>query len=160
MIEKYLGDSRTAVVRAAMVSLIRLNSEKYLSQIIEMLGDSRVGIVKVAQQLIIKYGVPDYNRIQEIFHSTEFEYVKIKCVAILLSAPKWQSLIYMLEALSCTMEDIRKLTIQAIDEWLFKFNKSFTEATMQQKETARQLIDFQGELLPPSVKKELLFVLR
>ena len=157
---KYLNDPRIAVVRATMSSLMRLDSKKFLPRIIEMLSDSRIGVVKTAQHLIMKYGVADYTRIQEIFFSTEYNHVKIKCANILFSAPKWQSLIYMLEALACEMEDVRKLTIQAVNDWLIKFNKSFAKATSQQKETAHNLIYSHGEHLSAPIKRELQFMLK
>ena len=160
IIEKFLCDSRIAVTRASMISLMRLDNEKYSSQIIDMLSDARIGVVKTAQQLIIKYDIADYKRIKEIFNSTPFEYSKIKCAAILFSASKWQSLIYMLEALACETDDIRKLAIQAINVWLFNFNKSFIAVTAQQKERACQLIRCQGEHIPTAIKRELLFILK
>jgi len=158
--EKYLGDPRVAVVRATIITLMRLDSKRFLPRIIEMLSDSRIGVVKTAQHLIMKYGVADYTRIQEIFFNTKYNHVKIKCANILFSAPKWQSLIYMLEALACEMEDVQKLTIQAINDWLVKFNKSFAEATSQQKETAHNLICSHGEHLSDPTKRELQFILR
>lgn len=160
IIEKYLSDFRIAAVRAAMAALMRLDNKKYCIQILEMLGDSRAGIVKTAQQLIIKYGVADYKRIQEIFKVTPFEHAKIKCAAILFSAPKWQSLIYMLESLPCEIESVRRLTMQSINVWLFRFNKSFREATIQQKETVRQLMNSYHEHLSAPTKQALLFALK
>ena len=160
IIEGYLRDERTAVVQTAVVALMSLNSEKYLCAIIEMLGDCRMGVVKTTHKLLVKHGIVDYTRIQEIFLSTMFEYGKIQCAVILFSASKWQSLIYMLEALPCETESIRKLAIQYINRWLFRFNQSFVAATVQQKETIYQLIYLQGELLPPALKRNLLFVLK
>jgi hypothetical protein len=160
IIDKYLNDSRISVVRASIVALMRLDNERIQTKIIEMLGDSRIGVVKTSQQMIVKYGVMDYKRIQEIFQSTHFEYSKIKCAAILFAAPKWQSLIYMLESLSCEMESVQKMALQSINEWLFKFNKSFVKVTIQQQETINHLIASYDEYLPASMKRELLFVIK
>lgn len=160
IVEKYLDDTQIAVVRATMISLMRLDSRNFSPHIIEMLSDARMGVVKTAQHLIVKYGVADYKRIYEMFFSTDYNHVKIRCATILFGAPKWQSIIYMLLALDCEMEDVQKSTIKAIDKWLLKFNKSFTEPTSQQKEIAYNLVSSYDEYLTASVKKELLFILR
>lgn len=133
---KYLCDSRTSVVRSAMVCLMRLDKAKYSDVIAEMLDDSRVGIAKTAQQLIIKNGLVNYNRIYQIFHNTILEHTKIKCATILFSASKWQCIIYMLEALSCNEEIIRELALWSIKKWLSRFNRSFVQITERQKNFA------------------------
>jgi len=159
-IEIYIGDNRIAVVRAALVSLMGLDAEKYKDIVLEMLKDSRIGIVKTAQQLILKYDIQDYGLIKETFWNTPYEYTKIKCAAILFSASKWNSLIYMLEALSCNIESVQRLTFQAIRKWLFNFNRSYVQISAQQRESIDGLINGLNNKLPDSMKRELLFVLR
>ena len=159
-IEPYIADKSIAVARAALVSLMRLDAEKYKGVALEMLKDSRVGIVKTAQQLILKYGIQDYALIQKIFRDTPYEYTKIKCAAILFSASKWERLIYMLEALSCDAESVQSLAFQAIMKWLSGFNLSYVQANVQQRESIEALIEGLNNKLPDSMKKELLFLLR
>ena len=96
-IEGYLKSPLIAVVRAAMTSVMRLNSAKYESEIVEFLTDERAGIVKTARNLILKAGSPDYARIVQIFKTTQYEKTKQKCFSILMTASKWQRLIYILD---------------------------------------------------------------
>lgn len=158
--ERYLGDERMMVVRSVLTALMSLDADKYASTTHNMLGEDRIGIVKTAQQLIMKYNVPDYDEIRNIFWSTPYEYTKIKCAAILFSASKWQRLVYMLEVLSCDSESLQRLARQAIQGWLSNFNKFFAQANMQQKEMIQGLLEKQNDKLADSIKKELLFVLR
>lgn len=159
-IESYISDNRIAVVRAALVSLMRLDSEKYKAIILEMLKDKRIGVVKTAQQLILKYQIHDYDFIKKILIDTPYEYTKIKCTAILFSASKWNSLIFMLEAISCDSENVRCLAYQAIEKWIFTFNRSYVQVSLQQKESIKLLIQNLNDLLSDSTKRELLFVLK
>jgi HEAT repeat protein len=159
IIEGYLNDRRIAVVRAVLISLMRLNSEKYKTLIIEKLTDHRIGVIKTAQKLILKYHVQDYSRIYEIFCDTPYEYTKLKCGAILFKASKWESLTYMLEALSAEEESIRKFALHSIQRWIFAFNRSFIQASKQQKEKIQILVEKQNEKLSNSLIKELLFLL-
>jgi len=159
-IERYIRDNRIAVVRAALVSLMRLDSDKYKAVILEMLNDKRIGVVKTAQQLISKYQIQDYDFIKKVFVDTPYEYTKIKCAAILFSASKWNSLIYMLEAISCESEIVRRLAYQAIEKWIFTFNRSYVQVSLQQKESIKRLIQNLNDLLSDSTKRELLFALK
>ncbi len=159
-IESYISDSRIAVVRAALVSLMRLDSDKYKAIILEMLKDKRIGVVKTAQQLILKYQIQDYDFIKKVFVDTPYEYTKIKCAAILFSASKWNSLIFMLEALSCDSEIVRRFAYQTIEKWIFTFNRSYVQVSLQQKESIKLLIQNLNDLLSDSTKRELLFVLK
>lgn len=159
IIENYLNDKRAAIVRAALISLMKLKSEKYKTLITEKLMDNRIGVVKTAQKLFIKYNVADYNKVFEIFKEASYEYTKIKCTAILFKASKWERLIYMLEVLSSTEESVVKLSLQFIQSWIFGFNRSYIQASSQQKDKIQMLIELQKEKLSSNLARELLFLL-
>ncbi|MDR1000555.1 MAG: HEAT repeat domain-containing protein [Clostridiales bacterium] len=156
-VEGYLGDARVGVVKAAMASLMRLDSEKYCQVVTEMLDDSRAGIVKTARNLILKSVRLDYDRVWEIFENTIFEHTRLKCLSILFNASKWSRLTYMLKALKRDEETIRAVGLASINSWLAAFNNSFTLPSKQQGDKLRQLIGDLKGILPPSVEKELLF---
>lgn len=159
IIEEYLDDSRIAIVRATLVSLMRLNSEKYKALLTDMLTDSRIGVIKTAQKLILKYNAQNFSRTFEIFRGTPYEYTRVKCAAILFKASKWERLIYMLEALSAEEESMQKLAFQSIQGWLLVFNRSFVQVSKQQKDQIRILIEKQKEKLSANLIRELLFLL-
>lgn len=159
IIEGYVNDSCTSIVQAVLVSLMWLNSEKYKELLIVMLTDSRNGVVKTAQRLILKYNFPNYSRTFEIFRDTPYEYTKIKCTAILFKAPKWERLIYMLEALSVDEERIRLLALQSIRQWILTFNRSYSQISDYQKDRIKKLIENQKKRLSNNDIKELMFLL-
>jgi hypothetical protein len=158
-ISDYLNDARAEVIKATIISLMRLDNEKYSPTITEMLDDCRAGVVKTARNLILKNGQPDYERVKEIFSETKFINTKLKCMDILFAAPKWPRLIYMLETMHESEEAIREKALDAIKCWLFRFNRSYTLPSEIQVNIIRQLIHELNEVLLPDIQKELLFTL-
>jgi hypothetical protein len=159
IISKYLNDVRISIVKSTMVSLMRLDSDKYNHIITEMLNDARAGVVKIARNLVMKTSLPDYEKVKIIFTTTTYKHTKFKCLDILFAAPKWLSIIYMLEAVLCDDEQIREKSFVAINRWLFGFNRSFALPSEKQAETMRKIIDESKEILPTNIQKELLFAL-
>ena len=160
VIEKYLCDVRPAVVRAAMVSLMKLESERYSAAVTEMLGDTRSGVRKTARTLVVKCATANFERIREILHESPVEGVKVSCAAVLYTASKWQRLIYMLELLPYEMKSVRNLALTGINRWVFNFNKSFETANARQKEALLKLINAHKEQLGGPVAKNLLFFVK
>lgn len=159
MIEPYLFNDCTAIVRAAMVSLMKLDAQRYRYTIVEMLMSEKEGIIKTAKTLIEKYRVQDFPRILEIYEATKDENTKIKCAALLFTASKWQRLIYMLVVLRCENKRIQFLAIDYISRWLNSYNKSFIKATQEQKNMVFELVNEQANILGVSMKKQILFLL-
>lgn len=159
-IERYMDAHSIAVVRSTLVSLMRLDDIKYSGIVLDALNDSRIGIVKTAQQLILKYRIQDYDQIHKVFWNTPYEYTKIKCATILFTDSKWNSLIYMLEMLSCNTGRVQILAHQALLNWQVNFNRSFVQVSIKQKESIQLLLKNENNRLSDSVKRELLFVLQ
>lgn len=159
-IEIYLQSDKISVVRAAMTALMRLDSTKYTSQITEFLNDEHAGIVKNACNLIIKYALPDYERVMEIFRATSFENTKLKCLRILLTAGKWQRLIFILEVLEHSKGDIAEKAEDAINRWILSFNRSYIQATPSQITAIQEIIERLDSRIPKPLKKQILFLIR
>ena len=138
---------------------MKLDGENYSNTITEMLNDARAGVVKTVQNLIMKTSLPDYDKVREIFVTTEYKHSKLKCLDILFSASKWSSIIYMLEAVSYDDEQIREKSLTAINRWLFGFNRSFALPNEKQTDTIKKLIDSVRETLPLKIQEKILFSL-
>lgn len=158
-LENYLHDKSIAIVSAAMISLMRLNSSQYLPAVVDMLADQRAGVVKTAQRLILKYKIFQYERILDIFWSTPYGDTKRKCVTLLFTAGKWERLLYMLVVLSCDSKELDALVLQNIQRWLFCFNRSYAPIGEGQKARLTALLSRLEGQLPSSMKRELLFCL-
>lgn len=160
VIEKYLNDNQIAVVRAAITALMRLSGEKYAAAIIEFLADDRIGIVKTARNLIIKSGCSDYKRVMDIFRSTPYENTKQKCFSTLLTASKWQRLIFILDVLETGGKEIMESAMAALERWILSYNHSFVMANKAQTEQISDSIKRLRSKLPERMKSQLLFLLQ
>ncbi|NLK95767.1 MAG: hypothetical protein GX275_11390 [Clostridiales bacterium] len=160
IIEPYLYIDNVSIVRASMITLMRLNSEKYKTTITEMLLSVNKSILKTATVLIEKYSVENFERIFEIYERTNYENNKIKCVKLLFRASKWQRLIYMLITIKSEYDSVKLLSIKGIDSWIMSFNSSFTRPTNKERLTIIKLINEEKSILDVRVKNQLLFLSR
>jgi hypothetical protein len=159
-IERYMKSDVVSVVRAAMAAVMRLDGERYAVAITGFLADDRVGIVKTARNLIIKTSLPDYARVMGIFRNTPYENTKQKCFSILLTASKWQRLIYTLDVLENSVGDMTEKVEDAVDRWIGSYNRSYAVATPVQIETIAESIKRLNGKLSVRTQKQLLFLLR
>jgi hypothetical protein len=159
-IESYLKSDVIAVVRATMTAVMRLDGEKYAAKITEFLADNRISIVKTARNLIIKSTSPDYSKVMGIFRDTSYENTKQKCFLILLTASKWQRLIYILDVLENNVGDMTKKAEDAINRWIGSYNCSYVVATPAQIEAIAESIRRLGGRLSAKTGRQLLFLLQ
>lgn len=159
-IERYLNDCNIMIIRASMISLMRLNAEKYISNMTEMLLSEYPGIVKTAAMLLKKYRNYDFKRVFEIYQTTVYKNTKIKCASILFLAPKWQCLIYTLLLIDTKHEKLHDLCYIQMCQWINSFNRSFQTATEEEKNMIQELIKVQKDYLNPQIQKQLLFLVK
>ena len=159
-IENYLKSDVVSVVRAAMTTLMRLDGERYAATITEFLTDDRAGLVKTARNLIIKTSLPDYARVTEIFRNTPYENTKQKCFSILLTASKWQRLIYILDVMESGVGDMANKVENAMNRWIGSYIRSYAVASSAQIEKIDESIKRLNSKLSERTQKQLLFLLR
>ncbi|MBE6754018.1 MAG: hypothetical protein E7559_06700 [Ruminococcaceae bacterium] len=158
LLEPYLGSRQPAVVKAAMCALMALDSRKYSDVITEQLLSPMQGATKTAAQLLRKYHCCDYERILEIYRSSDSAITQRRCAALLLTAPKWQGLLYTLTIMDDEDEELRNICHCSISSWAANFNKSYTKPTAAQAAQIEALLK-NARHLPEKVKKEILFLL-
>jgi HEAT repeat protein len=159
-IENYLRSKQPSVVRAALTAMMRLNSAKYTASTINFLADSREGVVKTARNLLLKTTVPDYGRVLEIFRATQYPNTKQKCFSILLTASKWQRLVFILEALESGDSSLRESAKFALNKWIGSYNRSYAVAAPAQIEEIRKRIERLRRVLTDETQRQLLFLCR
>lgn len=158
LLEGYLQDARSAIVRAAMVGLMRLDCNTYALAIMELLADERSGVVKTAQRLLRKNGVPDFARLWEIMEAVPSERTKLTCLPLLETDAKWSRLIWLLRALRIDSALLRVQVLSSLERWAEQFNRSFALASRRQEEEIRALLAENTEHLPPGLMKRLRFL--
>lgn len=158
LIMNYLADNRISVIRAAMMSLMHLDSQSFLSRITEMLSSDYVGIVKTTALLLRKYGGYDFERVFEIQESSSYEATKIKCASLLFLASKWKSLIYILMLVGSGYEILENVCQFQINKWIVSYNRSYQVVSEKESQTIKALVSAKKRFLKPQVEKQLLFL--
>jgi len=159
-IEKYLYCDKVSVIRAAMISLMRLDAPRHGRVILELLLSEQTGIVKTARSLIQKYTAYDYPRIYEIYQNTPYENTKLKCIALLFSAGKWERVIYILRILSDGNPRLEALSQSELYKWYDSYNRSYVVATEEQKAITQDLLDRNKDRLSAKLRCQLLFLMK
>ncbi len=159
ILRPYIDQERERVVRAAMRSLMRLAPERFGTLMAKLLGDSRKGVAKEAYMLLSAGRFTGLaEEIYQLFTDTTSGYIQKKCALLLFRCPKWEAVIYMLEALSSSDEEIREYALMNIEGWTAGFNRSFSAATAGQSQRIKELISRQENLLGPKRVQSLLFL--
>lgn len=160
IIEPYLKNSKTAVVRAAMISLMHLDSEKYITLITEMLYSEHSSIVNTAFMLLKKYKDYDYKKILEAYQEIDYENAKIKCALLLFQASKWKTLLYILTIIGSNYEKLEAICQAQLSRWLLLYNNSFQSLSKKDSEEIKILINIKKPFLTSKIEKELIFLLK
>lgn len=160
VIEPYLKNNKISIVRAAMISLMYLNSEKYITLITEMLNSDSQNIVNTAFILLKKYKDYDYKKILATYQKADYENTKIKCALLLFQASKWKTLLYILTIIGNNYEKLETICQAQINRWLLSYNKSFQSLSKEDSEQIKILMNIKKVFLKPKVREELMFLLR
>lgn len=160
IIEPYLKNNKISIVRAAMISLMYLNSENYITLITEMLNSDYQNIVNTAFILLKKYKDYDYKKILSIHQKTDYENTKIKCALLLFHTSKWKALLYTLTIIGSSYEKLEAICQSQINRWLLSYNKSFQSLSKEDSEQIKILMNIKKAFLKTKVKEELIFLLK
>jgi len=137
---------------------MRLHSEKYAAIITGFLSDDRRGLVRTARNLIVKTVAPDYAIVTEIFRATPYVNTKQKCFSVLLTASKWQRLLFILDALEIGGDEMIEAAKIALERWMGAYNRSFIKVTPAQAQKIRESIERLGGRLSARTQRQLLFL--
>jgi hypothetical protein len=137
-----MNEQNIRLVRAVMVSLSRLNYEKYREFFIDKLKDERAGISKQAKKILSeRIDSSDGELIYKINKEAVYRHVLINTVSLLFNLSKWDNIRYILEFQSSDDEKMRSLAEYNFMKWEVAFNKSFNKPTKRQKELINEAIE-------------------
>ncbi|MBP3666846.1 MAG: hypothetical protein J6K29_07320 [Clostridia bacterium] len=141
----YLTHSRTAVVSAAMTTLLRLTPHEAMGSVAatltEALLDPRAGVVKTAALLLYKLGCPDGVRVTEIMGETTSELTRVRCLSVLSRAGKWRRLIAILTALTLGGDHLTRKANAMLGRWIVTCNSSFAKPTAVEAAEVGRLLE-------------------
>ena len=157
-IDHYLDCGSPSRVKAAIYTCSKLCIEKYRLNIINKISDNQPGVSKGAYKLVKEY-VLDYEEIYELYCEVHYEHSRKRYASILMDAPKWQRLIYILRLLPDKNEMIVQIAQLNLNRWIWNFSKSYTAPTKEQISKITTLIEVSEQYITENVWAELEFVL-
>jgi hypothetical protein len=155
-IENYMNEENINLLRAVMLSLARLNFEKYREFFIGKLKDERAGISKQAKKILSeRIDSSDGELIYKINKEAAQRHVLINTASLLFNLSKWDNIRYILEFQNSDDEEIRNLAEYNFMKWQVAFNRSFNKPTQRQKELINETTEKYGKFVN---RKDIEFV--
>lgn len=130
-----LDQHKITLTRKIMKTLSELNFKMFLEELYDRLNDKRLGISSEARRILIENkNEVEYDRIFEIYEKAKSDSVVKNAVMVLLGAPKWIRLRYILLFNESNNKEILTLTNNARQHWIDTFNCAYTEPTKSEKD--------------------------
>ena len=159
-ITPFLCNPRISVSCAAMIALMRLDAETYVSCITNLLQSEHRKIVKTATLLLKKNRLYDCETIFAIQNQTSYEYTKIKCATLLFLCGKWKSLIYALAMLGHGYENLDTCCLNKIHQWILHYNRSYAVLSELEKQKILTLLHDKQNFLSTGLIQHILFLVK
>ncbi len=136
--EPYLISGKADETKAAIISLCRLDPDKYAPSAVRFLDSELGGVSKAAYKVLLFLDNYDKDAVFRITAKTERPITKKYGVMLLSKGNKWQSLVYLLSLLGIDVE-LDRLCLLRLAEWNKGFNRSYAALTDDKKETIIKL---------------------
>jgi hypothetical protein len=147
--------------RAAIKALAKLNGGAHIDVFIESLKDevphvSRQALKALANRTASVTG----ERVWDLFRSATHAHVKRNALSLIEKLGKWDSIYYLVRAVSDSEEGIAGMSRFGIRRWLTRFNRSFLSPTPEQFARLRNAIEECGSLVDKKTQEQLWFSMR
>ncbi len=95
-----------------------------------------------------------------MFDRSEELHVKRSVLALLARLSKWRRLPYLLRAARAEPPEIAHTAIDRLRDWVYRFNRDFTQPGDDAKRACRRELESAGDRLPADLRRSLEFLLR
>lgn len=161
IILRFLNHNRTKVRRAAVKALVKLDLASHEQLLISLVSDQNQGVSKEAA--IALKGQIKAGSIEDVHHLLKEEfprYVRKNAANILCSLGRWDAISYILEITTSEDEEISLVGKLALEHWITKFNRGFTQPSAAQKERLKIALSKHGQRLKEDTRKWFEFILQ
>jgi len=161
LIAPFLDRTRPRLRRSALRALARLDAERAISAAIAGLADAAPS-VRLAAVGILATNVSrvDFDSVSDRIRSLSDPKVRGHVLRVLLHAPKWEALMFLLGALTDPDAGVRTLAAALVDRWIGDFNRSQTQPSVQQLQRIDALLDSLASRIPEETAKLLRFSIK
>jgi HEAT repeat protein len=161
LILPYASHGVSKVRRAALRSLGRLQTGGFADLFVHYLSDESAAVSREAMKALAKRThLLEGERIWHVFGNTARIHSRRNALFLIARLTKWESIRYLIEALSTEDLELRELANKYVRRWQSQFNRSFTTPTAGQVKGLLRSMSLCGAFVEPSVKELLEFSIR
>jgi hypothetical protein len=144
--------------RAALRALGRLDAERVMTSSMTALADPAPSVRNAAAGILARNSTRvHFDRVHERIRGLADPAARRALLRLLASAPKWDAIAFLLEALADPDEGVRARAVRLLERWIATFNSSHTQPTPAQLARLRALVDTAADSLPDAVVRMLRF---
>lgn len=156
LIGPFACDGDPKLRRAAVRGLARLGAPRFVDVLKESLADAHSRVSREAARGLSKVphlleGVP----IWQLLQNTSFPHVRRNALFLIAQLTKWESIGYLIEALSSADERVVRNAEMYVQRWYRRFNVTFTQPSDVQKTRIVQALAKGGDRLNWRLREQL-----
>jgi HEAT repeat protein len=141
LIVNFLQHQIAKIRKNSIKAIARLSAENHLESFFALIRDDSPRVSREAALALLqcKY----QSIIQDLcdtLENSDKNHVAKNILFVASKLSKWESITYIVEALSSPSENIREIANDYLNRWLRNFNRSFTKPTNTQREKVASLI--------------------
>ena len=158
LILPFVNHHASRIRRAAIKALAMLQPETHVDIFLKALEDEVSSVSRQGgKALATKTSSVSAARLWDLFASTPHLHVKRNVLSLIAKFTKWESISYLVKAVSEDNEDIVAMSRFAINRWLFRFNRSFSSPTSEQVARLKDALAQCGMLIDEKTLEQLRF---
>lgn len=158
LILPYTSHHASKIRGAAIRALAKLNRNAHAGIFIEALRDQVPQVSRQAlNALTDNASAINGERIWELFSSGAHAHVRRNVLSLIDRLGKWDSIYYLLRALSDSDEAIAAMSRFRIQRWLSRFNRNFSSPSPEQLSRLGKAIEESSNLLDGTIMEQLRF---
>jgi HEAT repeat protein len=161
LLEALPSSPMPSVRRAALRAFARLDADAAIPLTISALRDDASSVRRTAVNIIrVNSSRVDFHLVNRAAQMLSDPRARRNLLRLLKDAPKWDSAIYLLEALADPDESVRLTASRLLNSWVADFNRRQTLPNTEQLERIRQLVDSRASLMPIATVREMRFMIK
>jgi HEAT repeat protein len=161
LIVPFLNGSSPRLRRSALRALARLDAERAAASALSALADDAWSVRSAAVDILSTHaGRVDFEAVSRRVRSLADPHSRRDLLGVFVNAPKWETPIFLLQALADPDDGVRTFASRLIERWIENFNRSQTQPTAYQLQRIAALLDSVASRLPDETVKKLRFSIK
>lgn len=157
----YTSHPTTKIRMAALKALAVLNPKQHLDIFMRALEDEAPKISRRALKALESIpSLLNAARVWEVFSSSPHTHVRRNALSLIERLSKWESIPYLLAALSDKDEDLVLKTRREIEGWLSRSNRTYSYPTTEQATNLKNALEKHDHLLDDETRQQLHLTIR